>query len=203
MKNLTKGTTGIGTFNFAHLFSPELFQGKSTNKFSVSVELNEKDKQKLLAQIDSEWNKFLESEEGRKHKYKYEYANGCKEYNGTDYFKFKMTHIIETKKGQWERKVPIFDAKGNNITESLTSVGNGTKGKVAYELSPYYMNDKNYGVSLRLVGVQILDLVEDGDVSASALGFGEEDGYVHAEAEVSAKTPFDDEDYDISEDDEF
>ena len=191
-KNLKKGTTGIGEFYFAHLQSPEVFQGKSTNKLSVSVMLNEEDKAKLLADIEAEWTKLAESEEGKKHKYKYEYSNGMKEYNGEDYFKVKMTHIIDTKKGQWERKVPIFDAKGKCITDSITSVGNGTKGKIAYELSPFYMNDKNYGVSLRLTGVQILDLVEDGDVSAASLGFGQEEGYVQEEAEVSAATPFDD-----------
>ena len=49
-------------------------------------------------------------------------------------------------------------------------------------------------MSLRLVGVQILDLVEEGDVSAASLGFGQEEGYVQEEAEVSAATPFDDPD---------
>ena len=190
--NYKKGTTGIGEFYFAHLLSPEVFQGKSTNKFSVSVKLAEKDKKKLLAAIDAEWTKFIESEEGKKHKYKYEYSNGMKEYKGDDYFKFKMTHVIETKKGQWERKVSIFDAKGKCITDTITSIGNGTKGKIAYELAPFYMNDKNYGVSLRLAGVQILDLVEDGEVSADSLGFGQEEGYVQEEAKVSAATPFDD-----------
>ncbi len=204
-KTLAKGTTGIGEFNFAHLLTPETFQGKSTNKYSISVKLNEADKAKLLKQIDNEWNKFVESEDGRKHKYKYEYSNGMKEYNGDDLFKFKMTHIIQTKKGDWERKVPIFDAKGNNITDTISSIGRGTKGKVAYELSPFYMNDKNYGVSLRLTAVQILDLVEEGEASASAFGFDEEDGYVQSEEVVSAKTPFDDDDFeeDVSEEDEF
>lgn len=200
---LTKGTTGIGEFFFAHLQSPEVFQGKNTNKFSVSVKFAEMDKKKLLSQIDAEWQKFLESEEGQKHKYKYEYSNGMKEYNGDDYFRFKMTHIIETKKGEWERKVPIFDSQGKNITDSITGIGNGTKGKIAYELSPFYMNDKNYGVSLRLTGVQILDLVEDGEVSAESLGFGQEYGYVQAEESASAKTPFDDDESEVAEDDEF
>ena len=199
IKKLTKGTTGIGEFYFAHLQSPEVFKGKSTNKFSVSVKLAEKEKQKLLAQIDKEWQKFVESEEGKKHKYKYEYSTGCKEYQGEDFFKFKMTHVIETKKGEWERKVPIFDAQGKNITDELTGVGNGTKGKVAFELSPFYMNDKNYGVSLRLVGVQILDLVEEGEVSAESLGFGKEEGFTMDNSESI------DEDYpfaDTTEDDE-
>ena len=202
-KNLTKGTTGIGEFTFAHLIAPEIYQGKSTNKFSVSVKLNEADKSKLLAQIDNEWNKFIESEEGRTHKYKYEYSNGMKEYNGDDLFKFKMTHIIQTKKGDWERKVPMFDAKGNNITDTVSSIGSGTKGKIAYELAPFYMNDKNYGVSLRLTAIQILELVEEGEASASAFGFGEEAGYVQAEVETSAGTPFDDDEENISEEDEF
>lgn len=201
-KTLTKGVTGIGEFNFAHVLAPETFQGKSTNKFSISVKLNEEDKSTLLAQIDNEWNKFVESEEGRKHKYKYEYSNGMKEYNGDDLFKFKMTHIMETKKGLWERKVPIFDAKGNNITDSISDIGRGSKGKIAFELAPFYMNDKNYGVSLRLTAIQVLELVEGGADSASAFGFGQEDGYVKSEDDVSAGTPFDD-DEDIAEDDEF
>ena len=189
MANLKKGITGIGEIYFAHILKPEEFQGKSTNKFSLMLKLAEKDKQRLLAEIDAEWNKFAESEEGRRHKYKYEYANGLKEYKDGEFFKFKMTHILHCRSGRdWERHVPIFDASCREISSEVTGIGNGSKGKVAYELAPFYVNDKNYGVALRMTGIQILDLVEEGGTSASALGFGQEEGFVK---EDKIEIPFD------------
>ena len=74
-----------------------------------------------------------------------------------------------------------------------TNVGNGSIVKVAYEPIPYMMaSTKQVGVSLRLKGVQILELVEYGN---GASMFDEEDGYV---SEAIAKdnrqdTPFDSE----------
>lgn len=192
---LKKGTTAVGEIYFAHILKPEEFQGKSTNKFSLMLKLAEKDKQNLLSIIDAEWQKFAESEEGRKHKYKYEYTNGLKEYKDEEYFKFKMTHIIHTRTGKdWERYVPVFDASCKEISKEITGIGNGSKGKVAYEIAPFYISDKNYGVALRLTGLQILDLVEEGGSSASSLGFGQEEGFVKEEEDNHIDIPFDTED---------
>ena len=189
---LTKGTTTVGECLFAHVLKPEEYMGKSTNKFTLMLKLNEKDKKDFLKKIDAEWQKFVESEEGQKHKYKYDYTNGLKEYNEDEYFKFKMTHIIHTRRGDdWERHVPIFDASCKDISTSITGIGNGSKIRVAYELSPFYINDKNYGVALRMTGIQVLELVEAGSMSASSLGFGKEDGYVKAADEDKVDIPFD------------
>lgn len=189
---LTKGTTTVGECLFAHVLKPEEYMGKSTNKFTLMLKLNEKDKKDFLKKIDAEWQKFVESEEGQKHKYKYDYTNGLKEYNEDEYFKFKMTHIIHTRRGDdWERHVPIFDASCKDISTSITGIGNGSKIRVAYELSPFYINDKNYGVALRMTGIQVLELVEAGSMSASSLGFGKEDGYVKADDEDKVDIPFD------------
>lgn len=188
---LKKGTTAVGEIIFAHILKPEEFKGQSTNKFTLMLKLSEKDKKKLLAEIEAEWQKFVESEEGRHHKYKYEYANGLKEYKEDEYFKFKMTHIIHCNNGRdWERHVPIFDAHCNEISNEVTGIGNGSKGKVAYELAPFYVNDKNYGVALRMTGIQILDLVEEGSASASSLGFGQEEGFVKSEEDNNIEVPF-------------
>lgn len=192
INKLKKGITAVGEVYFAHILKPEEFQGKSTNKFSLMLKLAEKDKKKLLDEIDAEWQKYAESEEGSKHKYKYDYANGLKEYKDEEYFKFKMTHIIHTRTGKdWERSVPVFDASCKEISKEITGIGNGSKAKIAYELAPYYITDKNYGVALRLTGVQILDLVEEGDSSASSLGFGQEEGFVKADEDTSVDVPFD------------
>lgn len=184
-----KGTTNIGTFMFPHLTETEKFEGKDTGKFAVSfLPETDADRHALSIAIDEEWQKFAESDEGKKHKYKYDYANGVNEYKGDELFKFKMQERINTKSGrEWIRKVPIFDASGKEISAELTSIGSGTRGRIAYELMPYYMNDKNYGVSLRLTGVQIIELKEAGSVSASSLGFEACEGYTH-----TAPTPFDD-----------
>lgn len=179
-----KGVTGVGEALFAHLISPEQYQGKSTNKFTVMLKLNEKDKAKLLKEIDEEWEKFKESDEGKEHKYKYDYNNSLKEYQDEEYFKFKMTHIIQTKKGEWERHVPIFDASQKDISGSITNVGNGSKIKVAYELVPFYVTSKNYGITLRMTAVQVLDLKEYSDGNASDFGFGTEKGYVQEDDAV-------------------
>lgn len=183
-----KGTTNIGTFMFPHLTETEKFKGTDTGRFTVSfLPDTEEEKVQLITEIEAEWQKYVESDEGKKHKYKYDYANGVNEYKGEDYFKFKMQRVIQTKNGAWERRVPIFDASGKEISAELTSIGSGTRGRIAYELMPYYMNDKNYGVSLRLTGVQIIELKEAGSVSASSLGFAACEGYTH-----TAPTPFDD-----------
>lgn len=184
-----KGTTNIGTFMFPHILETEKFKGTDTGKFAVSfLPDTEEEKVQLITEIEAEWQKYVESDEGKKHKYKYDYANGVNEYKGDELFKFKMQERINTKSGrEWIRKVPIFDASGKEISAELTSIGSGTRGRIAYELMPYYMNDKNYGVSLRLTGVQIIELKETGSVSASSLGFEACEGYTH-----TAPTPFDD-----------
>lgn len=196
---VTKGVTPVGEAVWCHVLSPEMYQGTSTNKYVVGLKLNEKDKKAFLGKIDNEWQKFVESEEGKKHTYKYDYANGLKEYKDDEYFKFKMTHIIRCKNGKdWERTVPVFDAGQKPIE---TEIGNGSKIKVAYELTPFYITSKNYGISLRMSAVQVLELNDANNESAESFGFAEEEGY-HAEDAEKVDSPFGDAE-DETEGDEF
>lgn len=194
----TKGVTDVGEALFAHTLAPEEFNGKTTNKYSVMLKLAPKAEKALIEQIHAEWTKFTESEEGQKHKYKYEPSTGIKEYNDETYFKFKMTAVIHTRQGKdWERHVPIFDAKCKEISGNTEELGNGSKVKVAYELVPFYMNDRNYGVSLRLTGIQVLKFEAQGE-SADALGFGQEEGFTyHEEDNADVDVPFDTEEGDF------
>ena len=185
------GTTPIGTFMFPHLLETEQFQGTDTGRFAVSfLPDNDTDKQNLLTIIGDEWQKFVESEEGKKHTYKYDYNNGITSYKDDEYFKFKMQKDIQTKKGTWTRRVPIFDASNKEISAELTSIGSGTRGRIAYELMPYYVSNKNYGISLRLTGVQIVELKEHGGATAASLGFEACEGYTFSAP--LEPTPFDD-----------
>lgn len=69
--------------------------------------------------------------------------------------------------------IPIFDAKLNKMTKT---VGRGSTVKVAADVVPF-AGFGRVGVSLRMTGVQVLDLVEYGGSDPSSLGFGAEDGY--------------------------
>lgn len=83
----------------------------------------------------------------------------------------------ETRKGLLEFKVAAFDSQGSKLDE-MPNVGSGTTLKMAIEIYPYYTDLNGFGYSLRLKGVQILDLVEYNAGDASSFGFtAEEDGF--------------------------
>jgi len=107
-------------------------------------------------------------------------------------FKTKLKARIKTKAGVVkEQKVFVYDAK-KNLLPSNIAVGNGSVIKVAVEPFPYVMQStKQVGVSLRLKGVQVIELVEYGAPSSM---FDEEDGFVaEAVAKDDSADAFDDE----------
>src|SRR5690606_17374564 len=108
-------------------------------------------------------------------------------------FKFAMrasgTYKQGPKEGQkWHRSPLIYDAKGHRIAKP-PAIWGGTVGKVAFEVSPYFIPGTGAaGLSLKLIGVQILDLVSAGERSAESLGFTAEDGYEYT-PEDAVSTP--------------
>ena len=89
-----------------------------------------------------------------------------------------------------ETSVPIFDAKKNPAPG--VKIGKGSKIRVAFDARPYAMDaTKMAGLSLRLAGVQVIDLVEPGGgASADACGFENEDGFeASVDAEPTPSTP--------------
>lgn len=107
-------------------------------------------------------------------------------------FKFKLKAKVQTRDGQtYEQKPVVVDAKRVPMNGEVL-VGNGSVVKVAFEPIPYVIAaTKMCGVSLRLKGVQVLDLVEYGNSGASM--FEEEDGYVAQaiEKDDASEVPFD------------
>lgn len=82
---------------------------------------------------------------------------------------------------KWTRSPIIFDAKGARMAKA-PSIWSGTIGKVSAEISPYFIPGTGAaGLKLNLEAVQIIDLVSDGQRSASSYGFGEEEGYEYEE----------------------
>ena len=91
---------------------------------------------------------------------------------GNMLFKFKMR--AKTRQGSDLRPV-IVDAKKNPMNDQI---GSGSKMRVAFEARSWFVPSLGAGVSLRLRGVQVIDLVEwSAGASASSLGFGEESGF--------------------------
>lgn len=87
---------------------------------------------------------------------------------------------------RWNRKPDIFDARGVPMRKT-PEIWGGTIGKVSFEASPYFIPGTGAaGLKLSLSGVQIIDLVQGGQRTASSHGFGEEDGYSYEEPEDEA-----------------
>jgi len=88
---------------------------------------------------------------------------------------------------RWNRKPDIYDARGNAMRKA-PEIWGGTIGKVSFEASPYFIPGTGAaGLKLALKGVQILDLVQGGQRTASSHGFGEEEGYSYEEPEDGAE----------------
>ncbi len=86
-------------------------------------------------------------------------------------FKIKQKSTVRTKDGgSFDTKVMVVDSKLKPIPSSV-NIGDGSEVKVSYKVRPYTA-PVGYGVTLSLVGVQVLNLVEYQNT-----GFGEEDGF--------------------------
>ena len=100
-------------------------------------------------------------------------------------FNFKMAAKVTSKKtGQsWEQKPALVDAKLNKLVNP--KIGGGSKVKVKFELYLFYTALVGAGVSLRMLAVQVLDLVEYSRNDAA--GFDSEDGYEAEEQPYAAE----------------
>ena len=108
-------------------------------------------------------------------------------------FKFSMKASgVSKKTGKpWTMKPTLFDAKGKPINGSV-NIGNGTVGKVSYEIIPYSPTAQvGASVKLALAAAQIIELRSYGEQSAKDHGFDEEDGYEASDA--PAQGDFEDE----------
>lgn len=106
--------------------------------------------------------------------------------DGTVTFNFKMKAQGKDKDGKTFTLAPtIVDAKGKPVKGA--KIGGGSKLRVSFALESFYQPKLGAGVTLRLYGVQIIDLVEYGGRSAASLGFDEvEGGFDGSEFEAGA-----------------
>lgn len=99
--------------------------------------------------------------------------------------KMKASGVSKKDGKPWTRKPTLFDAKGKPLPANAPPIWGGSTLKAAAEVVPYYTaKDNVVGITLRLNAVQVIELVSGQGRTASAFGFGEEDGY-EAEEEQS------------------
>jgi hypothetical protein len=168
--------------------------------YSISVLVPETEAQEMCEYLDDIVDKAYAEEIKNSPKKKaalstrkgYDY-NYDQEGNQTDLieFKIKLKAKVNRQDGtSFSQKPIVVDAKRQPLNPDI-AVGNGSDVKVAFEPRPYVMNStKQVGVSLRMKGVQVINLVEYGN-SVSSM-FDEEDGYVAEASAPVARTPFDD-----------
>ena len=95
-------------------------------------------------------------------------------------FKMKASGVSKKTGKEWTRRPLIFDAQNNPVNPDGLEIWSGSVLKVAYTLSPFCTAALGAGVSIRLLGVQIIELVSGNARDAASLGFEkEESGYTH------------------------
>lgn len=206
-KKLTKGVSPAGVASFPFLNKPDEYKGKKNFKVTLTIGGDESaefrakieaETEKVLAETRAAIEEKLAGAKDGKTKAKLkslleELETGLPfspavdddgEETGDFEFKFKCGAEFEDKKtGDMKQIiVPIFNAKKVHLNpkgKNAPSIWGGSTLKVAYALAPYFVEGaKVCGVSLRIEGVQVIELVSGGGGrSADALGFGEEDGY--------------------------
>jgi len=121
--------------------------------------------------------------------YKWEEDEDTGEYTGYVMFNFKRKASGETKAGKaWSLPcIPIYDTKKRQVEPNI---GNNSIVKIAYSTYNYHVAAQSMaGITLKLMGVQLIDLVPGGVMTADDLGFDEEeDGYVGGSEDTSEDT---------------
>ncbi len=171
----------LGKAMWAKVYDPDT-KFDPNGYYSVSVLVAEEEAQEMCEYLDGLAKKKLAEEIKNNPKrkdltLKTPYATATdKDGNDTGEieFKVKLKAKFQSRDGKWFSQKPIVvDSKRTPMTKD-TLIGNGSTIKVAFEPIPYsMMSSKTCSISLRLKGVQVLNLVEyQGDL------FEDEDGFI-------------------------
>lgn len=220
-----KGVTPKGVASWPHLNTPDEYKGKKSYKVNLTLEGDlcgdliekiEEETQKALADTKAKLEDVVKNGKTGDAKAKAKKALAAlsvtyphvaavdDDGNETgDYvFKFKANAEIKDKKTENMKpvKIPLFDAKGNKMTSSIWG---GSIIRVSYSMIPYYVASANTcGVSLRIEGVKVIELVSgSGGRSADSLGFGEEEEGYEADLMTEDESSPDDSGSSASDDD--
>lgn len=212
-KSYPRITTPRGVLIYPHITEPDTKFVKPDGEYHTKFALPADDEATMafVSKLQAELDAYIEANPDELPPAKLKKATRAELYEeelddegnetGRLIFKFKLKAMVKTKTKQWPQKPRLFDAAAQPI-EGALQVWSGSEGKCNLEVFPYFMETtKQFGLSLRLKGVQILKLVSGGGDTADDMGFGAEDGFINESgAAANGFTPEDgEEDGDDSE----
>jgi len=100
----------------------------------------------------------------------------------------RVYHVITKDKREFYFTPKFFDAANKRI-KNVPQIWGGSKLKVTYNCNDWGTPKLGGGISLRLVNVQIIDLVNADNGDGGDSGFGEEEGYTNEDDFDSGSTP--------------
>lgn len=176
-------TTPAGSLQYPALIEPDTrFNPDGLFKTNIVIPAGEAADQfeELLENAKNLAIQFFQKESGGK-KVKINASEPWeRDESGNLVVKTKLPARVETKSGKsWTQRPALFDSKGQKIPTEGLRIGSGTRARVAVEIAPYNVPATGAGISLRLRGVQIIELREPSGGRAEDFGFGaEETGFV-------------------------
>ncbi len=188
-----KVVTPTGTAIFPHLVTPDNYEGSLAYKVSLKLDPAANGVQELLASITAAAEEELKrgkaalKKKGGKHAatakelalqlpFEPEYDDNGDE-TGLVILKAKSKAAGITDKGkEWERKIPLFDAKRKKIPHGSVDIWSGSRLNVELVTNCYTAPGlKIAGVSFYIHAVQVISLAGGFDGSDGS-GFGVEEG---------------------------
>ena len=176
-------TSPVGTLQYPSLIEPDTrFNPEGLYKTNIVIPAGEAadDFEEILASAKKSALDNMMKESGGK-KVKVAASEPFeRDESGNLVIKTKLPARVETKSGKsWTQRPALFDSRGQKLPTDGIRIGSGTRARVALEIAPYNVPATGAGISLRLRGVQIIELREPAAGRAEDFGFGaEETGFV-------------------------
>lgn len=162
--------TPIGKLLFVRINGTEdTYKDKSTGKYSATIEFDEKEYDKVKADLTKVWESSPEYAEVKD---EVEVLNPFlgvkkkkdKEGNVRYLLKAKVNRFKKNKDGSEgpERTIKILNGL-NEVLPDNTEIPNGSEGRLMFYPRPYKMSAMNYGLSLGLQKIQLIKAAEYGE----------------------------------------
>lgn len=175
-------TTPFGEAIYPKLTEPDT-KFKTEGEYSTKLRISGEEAKALKDKLDQhllDAVALLSKEAGKKLKTGVHHPIKEDEDNPGSYIvKASLNAKGKAKSGRtFDQRPGLFDAKGKPIKGGV-NIGSGSTLKLSCDVVPYNnAATGGVGISLRLVGVQVKEVVEGyGSRSAKDFGFGEEDGF--------------------------
>jgi hypothetical protein len=208
-------TSPKGIAVYPHLNKPDTkFDTANGGKYKVKLRMSKKECGAFIKEIDKVYEENIQAQAEDNNRdvedlkradkpYTEEKVDGKK--TGDILIAFSMKARGKAKDGtEWENRPKFFDGAGNPIPNTkLPQIGGGSSLKINCSLSGWFVPAMGAGLTLRIRGIQLLELVEySSGGNAEDFGFGTDGDAIELAEETTPDKPKQvDEDVDMDGDD--